>query len=104
MSMRALPGEDTLGWDCGNLLVFLALAVFVRQRLRGSDPLPSCRNNLLAALTREQCMDTCASSSRQATGGRSGNDPSHVIINLSCSTAGAFLSPTLTSFPLPPVA
>lgn len=49
-----------LGWDCGNLLVFLALAMFVRQGLGGSDPLPSCGNNLLAAPNSEQCMDTRA--------------------------------------------
>lgn len=103
MSVRALPGGDTLGWDCGNLLVFLALAMFVQPRLGGSDPLPSCRNNLLAAPNSEQCMDACASSSHQAAGGRSGNDPSHVIINLSCSTASTFLSVTLTSFLLPPI-
>lgn len=102
MSVRALPGGDMLGQDCGNLLVFLALAMFVQQRLGGSDPLPSCRNNLLAAPNSEQCVD--ASSSHQAAGGRSGSDPSHVIINLSCSTASAFPSPTLTSFLLPPVA
>lgn len=46
MSVRALPGGDVLRWDCGSLLVLLALAVFVRQSPGENDPLPSHRNNL----------------------------------------------------------
>lgn len=50
-SMRAVPGRDVLRWGRRSLLVLLALALalFVWRRLGGSDPLPSRRNNLLAA-------------------------------------------------------
>lgn len=99
-----MPGGDVLRWDRGSLLVLLALACLSGEGLEGTILSPAVEAISWQHLHLQWCVDACASSSLQAVGGRFENDHFHVIINLSCSTASALLSPTLTSFLLPLVA
>lgn len=71
MIARALPGGDTLRWDCGSFRPWPCLSS------EGLDRTTFLTVETISQqhLHLQQCMDTCASSSLEAVGGRLESDP-----------------------------